>query len=368
MKIAVDVKVLTYNHLGGIGNYTKNVLFGLAKLDRENEYVLCANAPILHKVTAPNFSERILAFPRDKYFAYIGLPFLFGRERFDLLFLPSMAIPLFNRPKTVMVCHDLYADKTSLRKKLFMDFSVNYALSRADHIIADSMSTKNDVLSLSNVKEEDISVIPLAYDVELFAPADASRIAAVKEKYSLKSRYIINVSSLFCYRKNIVNQIRAFKITKEKYGDDLQFFITGRKDNAHSAMLAEIEKLGLKKNVIVEENLAYEDLPALYSGAEALSFASLYEGFGLPALEAMACGCPVISSNNSSLPEVCGNAALYVDPSDVNSIADGMMKVLKDEKQREQLIIKGLKRVKSFSWDITARKTLDVIRKLGVDK
>ncbi|MFH1824985.1 MAG: glycosyltransferase family 1 protein [Candidatus Firestonebacteria bacterium] len=365
MKIAVDAKVLTYKDLGGIGNYTYNILKTISQIDKENEYVLCANAPILHKINAANFKERYLSFPKDKYFAYIGLPFLFIKEKYDLLFLPTMAMPVFLRPKTLMVCHDLFIDKTSWRKKLFMLFSINYALRRADKIIADSVSTRNDIVKLCKIHEENVSVIPLSYDQSLYNLCkDSSLIAKIKNKYKIKGKYLMNVNSILCYRKNIINQIKAFDIVRKVKKNDIQLIITGKKDNAYDDIMSIVKQLDLQEDVILIEHIINEDMSVLYSGAEALMFASSYEGFGLPILEAMACGCPVLTSKISSMPEVAGESAVYVNHLDENDIANMVEKILKDSNLKSSLVSKGLERVKKFNWERTARVTLEVIMEM----
>ena len=152
MRIAVDAKVLSGERLTGIGYYTYSILKHLAQIDSKNEYVLLSKGPIVHKINAPNFKEKILKF-LPFFWSYFRLPFEFIRNKYDVLFVPTIVLPLFKRPKSIVVCHDLFIDSKSLKLKVYMWVATHFVLKRCDKIIAVSLSTKNDIIEKSGVSQ-----------------------------------------------------------------------------------------------------------------------------------------------------------------------------------------------------------------------
>lgn len=367
MRIAVHAKVLSETRPVGIGIYTYNVLKAISKLDYKNEYVLYSNEPIVQKIEASNFKEKLINFPGG--WTYLRFPFEFIDNKYDLLFMPKEVVPPFKRPKTVIVCYDLGLirdpkERVPLSARLHYLISVNYAFKVADRIIAISEATKKDLVEKCKINPEKITVTHLGYDEGLYKQSsDANLIKKVKEKYGISKNYFINTSSLLWHRKNVTGLIKAFNLVKPK-GGGLQLVITGKKGESYEEVESLISSLGLQKDVILTSYIPVEEMPVLLSGAEALVFPSFYEGFGLPLVEAMACGCPIITSNISSLPEVAGDAGILVDPYNTQQIADAMGKVLTDPDFSEKMRQKGLIRAKNFSWEKTARLTLDVFEKL----
>jgi glycosyltransferase involved in cell wall biosynthesis len=211
-------------------------------------------------------------------------------------------------------------------------------------IIVPSESTKSDLARLG-FNENEIRVIPEAPS-DIFKPASTESIENLKKKYKISGKYILGIG--INIRKNTENVIKAFDLARA--GQDLKLVLVG---------FPKYSNIKETRNVRIAGHVPFRELPALYSGAEALVYPSFYEGYGLPILESFACGTPVVTSNVSSMPEVAGDAAVLVDPYDVNSIAEGITKALNGPKG---LIEKGFTRVKQFSWEKTARMTLDVYK------
>lgn len=230
-------------------------------------------------------------------------------------------------------------------------------LKTADRIIAVSNSTKRDLINYFNIPEEKIKVILEAAD-EKFKLLNKEEINEVKQKYNLNFPFILYVGTLEA-RKNIPTLIKAFYKIKKK-NIEHKLVIAGKKGWKYKEIFETIDKLDLQNDVVFTGYVSDEDLPALYNAADLFVYPSIYEGFGLPPLEAMACGTPVITSNTSSLPEVVGDAGIMVDPCDVDGLTQTMCDVLTNDGLREDMIKKGLERAKMFTWEKCARETLKV--------
>lgn len=369
MRIAVHAKALSEREPVGIGIYTYNLLKAISALDGANEYVLYSNEPIVKKIPAPNFKEKVLNFPM--LWTYMRFPFEFVGGRYDLLFVPKEVVPPVKRPTTVITCYDLGRlrdpkERTPLDARLHCWISVNFAFKAADHILAISEATRKDLVEKCGVDPSKITVTPLGYDRGLYRPCkDEDLIGRVKERHGIKGDYFINTSSLLWHRKNIPGVIRAFDLLRKKTGSDAKLVVTGKRGEAYEEIIRLISAIGLEKRVILTGYVPDEDMPVLLSGALALVFPSFYEGFGLPLVEAMASGCPVITSNVSSLPEVAGDAGILVDPEDIGGLASAMEKVCTDGPYREKMAEGGLKRAGLYSWENTARETLKAFKSLA---
>ena len=369
MRIAVYAKVLSETEPTGIGVYVRNILRALARVDPDNEYVLYSNEPIRQKIDAPNFHEKILRFPR--FWSYLRLPFEFIGHRYDLLFVPKEQVPPFLRPPTVVVVYDLmgllFPDRIALSGKVHFHIAVRYAIPAADAVIAISEQTKRSIVERCKVEPERITVTPLGYDREVFRPRnDPDLAAAVRARHGIDGPYFINTSSVIWYRKNLVRLLQAFaRLREDPQHRDIRLVITGKRGEAWEEIHSERRALGLERHVLFTGYVPADDMPVLLSGALALVFPSLDEGFGLPLVEAMACGCPVVSSNVSAMPEVVGEAGLLVDPLDVEALREAMRSVAADPQLRERLRALGLERAQQFSWEAAARRTLGVFQRLG---
>ena len=376
MQVLVDVSALAFSEKTGIAHYITKVLLGLLDSDDTNHYLIFAssfkNAGHLRgelRDRFPGAQEIIRTIPGK--FLDCGLKYvlpletLAGRD-FDLAYLPGPSLYFTKRAKKVAVIHDVALRKNPAWNKFLYTRSFLFQLQRflmnIDGIIADSEATKKDLRDLYGVPGEKITVIPLAVDCGRFQPVPASEISPEVDRVTGGNDYILFVSTLEP-RKNIPNILRAFAQLK-KSGVKEKLLLVGRKGWLCDEIFRTWEELGLKDEVVFVGYTGDALLPHFYSRARFLIFPSFYEGFGLPILEAMACGCPVITSNLSSMPEVAGDAALLVNPYDVKEISEAMGRLLQDEGLRENLRLKGTERVKLFSWEKTARETLKVFTKV----
>ena len=367
MRIAVHAKVLSEDQPTGIGIYTRNILRALVHIDSVNEYVLYSNQPIRQHIEAPNVREKILKFP--KLWSYLRLPFEFVGDRYDLLFVPKEQIPPVFRPPTVVVVYDLmglmFPERIALPGKIHFHTAVRYAIPRADAVIAISEETKRSVMRECNVPAERITVTHLGYDETVFQPCrDAARLADVRRRYGISRAYFVNTSSVIWYRKNLVRVLQALAALKARVGTAApQLVVTGKRGEAYEEVLQWRSRLGLEEDVVFTGYVAAEDIPVLLSGALALVFPSLDEGFGLPLVEAMACGCPVVSSAVSAIPEVVGEAGLLVDPWSETAIGDAMHRIVAESGLAAVLRARGFAQVRQFSWERAARQTLAVFER-----
>jgi len=363
MKIAINAADLDHIRIDGTRIYIQNLLKNFGHLDKEDRFL------IYHK---NNFNPQ-LDFPVFDNYEIIKKPFLFWwtqtrfaweiwREKPDILWMPMHSLPFFRskKTKTVVTIHDLafkffpdHFPKKDLRR---LNFFTDYAVKNADKIIAISNSTKNDILNLyPKTKEEKIKVIYHGYDKSLFKP-----YVSKLEVQKVNSKFILFVGTIQP-RKNIKILLEAFAILKqeEKY-KLLKLVIAGS-----SGWLSEniIEKIKKTPDVIMTGKFETKNLPALLAGAEVFVLPSLYEGFGLPIIEAMACGTPVVAADNSSISEIAGDSALLFNPKNADNLAKILHDILENEKLRNDLRKKGLERVKNFSWEKCARETLEWLKK-----
>ena len=282
------------------------------------------------------------------------------RQQADLFFSPVYEGMFFPNVPQIVTVHDLIPLKypeVSPKWKYYYQYALPFLLKQSQRIVCVSEYTKQDLVKTYGLNPRAIDVVYNGYDRNLFYPQPNPKIL---QKYNL-DRYLLYVGDMRFY-KNLGRCLEAFDRLTNK---DCKFVITGKKDNFFYPQIErQVAKLKAKERIIFLDYVPIEDLPNLYSMAQALVFASLYEGFGLPVLEAMACGCPVITSKVTSIPEVGGDSVLYVDPCDVDSIAEGMERVLGDRELRINLSRMGLERARLFSWDKTARDICQIFERL----
>jgi glycosyltransferase involved in cell wall biosynthesis len=241
---------------------------------------------------------------------------------------------------------------------------MNRSCNRADTIITISQFSKSEIVKYLAVPKEKIVVMPCGVDFEFFRPDySTEEIQTIKDKYSINSDYILYLGTLEP-RKNIEKLIDAYQLLKSRNNDIPKLVIAGRKGWQYNSIFQKVNEYRLINDIIFTGYLSEQDTPVLMKGAHAFVFPSIYEGFGMPPLEAMACGTPVITSNVASLPEVVGDAALLVNPFSVESIAEAIGKIIQDECLRTSLSQKGLIHASSFSWDRSAKIVLDVYNNL----
>lgn len=360
MRIAIDASGAAETRWTGIGTYIRWLLRGLADLDAENQYAVCYRLSRLRyrrnfpRIEKPNFRTKIIHEPFNLFFL----------RSLDVFHGPDTRLPRWTRARMVVTCHDVaalvsdaYADERFRRMKIRR---YRHVAERADRIIAISESTRADIVRHLGVEAAKITVVPLGVSGD-FAPRPPDEQAAVCRALGLDRPFVLCVGAI-TRRKNTRRVIQAFhRVARQR---DVLLALVGRPGYGWETELAPIQELGLTDKVRRIGHVADGDLPALYSAARAVLFPSLYEGFGIPVLEAMACGTPTVTSNCSSLPEVAGDAALLVDPLDVEAIAEAALRLLDDGALRDSLRAKGLARARLFPWSRTAAETLKVYREI----
>jgi len=279
-------------------------------------------------------------------------------------FLPRRAAP-FGR---VLTLHDVipfvYPETHARLTNLLFRRSIPRSLRFVDRIITDSEWSRQDIVRFLQFPPERVNAIPIGVAPH-FAPASKESYARVRERYGLPDRYILTVGSLNP-RKNLETLFTAYHQLRQR-GLSCQLVVTGPTAWKSTGIFQRLRTLGLERDVLLTGFVADADLPALYSGASVFAFPSLYEGFGLPPLEAMACGTPVVTSNRSSLPEVVGDAGLLVDPLDADALASAIDRLLSDPDLSSGLIARGLARARRFTWERTIRAHYCVYREVSVD-
>ena len=284
------------------------------------------------------------------------LPQLCRKLKLDILHTQYF-IPFIRPCTTICTIHDICFEHNaswfSRKDYLFQKTLIPYAAKRADHIITVSEFSRQDIIKCYGIAPEKISVVYDAADDQFKEANDIeNKASSVREKYNIgETQYVLSVGNLNP-RKNISRLIRAFHMMKEKYGGNEKLVIVGKKDYGTDELFSEEQN-----DIIFTYYVDNEDLIGFYQGAACYVYPSLYEGFGIPPLEAMACGTPVAVSNRTSMPEVVGDAGLYFDPEDEMQIMQCIYRLLTDDRLREKLIRSGYERVKCFDWKISAEKT-----------
>ena len=377
MQIGIDVTAaLTQG--GGIGRYTRELVRALVALDTENDYhFFSAKQPPALPVpdpipTAANvqhqpapLNERWLY--RLWYRLRLPLPVQWVTGQLDLFHSPDFVLPpVSGNIPTLLTVHDLsfihYPETFPARLVAYLNQVVPWSVNRATHILADSQSTKDDLIDFWQVRPDKVTVLYSGVD-DMFQPVtDEARLTAVSRKYNLgRAPYLLSVGTIQP-RKNYQMLIRAFQPVAARYPHNL--VIAGGKGWLYDEMLAEVERQGLNGRVHFIGFVEDADLPALYSGAALFALPSLYEGFGLPLLEAMACGVPALSAHVSSLPEVVGDAAVQLPPTRETAWTQAIADLLAAPAQRAQMIAAGFRQARQFSWRQSAQQLRQIYRQL----
>lgn len=371
MRIVFDARCF-FEIKTGVGYYAYNLIKHLLDIDEKNNYTLFYGVALRpSKEPLPDFSKKgvdtiLIKYPGRIFdlvidrFPSFRVDFLIGK--YDVFHTPHFTPPPL-RGKTIITVHDLVY---CLYPQFFPDSMIrpllrhlSRAAREAKRIIAISENTKKDLVEVLGVEPEKIVVTYLAAS-ELFRPIDdEERISIARKKYGIDSEYIGFFGTIEP-RKNVATLVKAYADLKRRNSLSYKLVLVGQKGWKYQDVFDTIASLRLEEDVVFTEYVAEEDLPLLVNGAEVVVYPSLYEGFGLPPLEAMACGTPVITSNTSSLPEVVGDAALMVDPQSVEELSLAMERVLSDISLKEEMIHKGLERAKMFSWEKVAKETIKV--------
>jgi len=317
-----------------------------------------------HFRDVPHAERVVIPFPR--LWTHVRLSAEMMTHQPDVLFIPAQVLPLIHPRRSVVTVMDLgykyYPQAHPWKDRLHLDRSTRWNARQARHIITISGATRDDLLRHYGTNPNKITVVYPGVDEEIFRVDDPARTREVKSRYGLPDKYCLYVGTLHP-RKNLARLVRAFGRMLGEWsassGDPPGLVLAGKKGWLYDDIFAEVRALGLENQVIFPGYVSQDHLSALMSGAEVFVFPSLFEGFGFPILEAMACGVPVVTSRASCLPEVAGDAALLIDPHDEADLAQAILVTMTDDALRSDLIERGSRRVASF--DRSARETLAVL-------
>lgn len=370
MKIAIQAADLDASRIDGTRVYILNLLKQFGKLDSSSEFFIYHRDKFNPELTPPNFSNyKIKNIPAPFFWTQTRFAWQLRKDDPDVLWMPVHSLPICRKKKmkTVVTIHDLafkffpeYFTKKDLCR---LNWLADYSIKNSDKIIAISESTKKDIIKLyPEVKEDKIKVIYHGFDQDFFqkkeSPEELNKFL-VSRKIEARN-YLLYVGAIQP-RKNLEVLIEAFEEIKKEY-QDLKLVIVGEKAWLWERVLERIEKSPVKNDIILPGQVGFQKTKLFFHGALAFVFPSLYEGFGLPVLEAMASETPVISARNSSLPEVGGDAALYFKAENAKELAEQIRKVISDVPLRNDLIKRGLERIKKFSWENCAKETLEYLK------
>lgn len=356
----------------GIGNYITNLISELALLDLENKYIIYASAKNkqFYETSNRNFIVKDIGIMgRNKFLRILWeqlvLPIKSLIIRADILFSPGFVCPFIKTSKNVLVIHDMtffsHPQVHTFFKRIYFPFMIKRSIARSEKIISVSYNTKNEILKYSTAIKDDIVVTHLAAN-------NISNIEIGDEKGFLEKKYNINGDFLLFVgmiepRKNINLIIEALE---EINDSEIKFVVVGQKGWMIKDLYEKISEKKLEDRILFTGFVPDDELQIFYKNAKIFLYPSLYEGFGIPVLEAMSAGCCVITSNISSLPEVAGDAAILINPTKVEELKDAIDLLLSNDNLRNELIIKGFENCKKFSWKNTAEQTLNVFRELQI--
>jgi glycosyltransferase involved in cell wall biosynthesis len=363
IKIGIDLSVTRTNQ-AGTAVYAGSLAEMLRRIDTEHEYHVFADERSRQMGQRKTLRSRTEVVYHDLIWNHVILPGKVRRAGIDLLHMPANIMPVFSPCPTVVSIQDTlpvtapqhFTFWWSHYARIFMPLSAR----RAALILTNSEASKQDIVRYFRVPPEKVIVTYLAASPR-FRPVSEAEIAAVKQKYRLDS-FILSVCTLEP-RKNMNRLVQAFALLR-RAGVDYQLIHVGAKGWLYNDSLAEVQRLGVGEAVRFLGHVPVDDLVKLYNAASVFVYPSLYEGFGIPLLEAMGCGCPVVTSNGSSLPEVAGEAGILVDPHDVGQLAAAIRHVLDDPVLAAEMRQKGFTRARLFSWERCAGETLDAYRQV----
>ncbi len=369
MRVAIDARKL---HDFGIGTYIRNILRQLARIDRQTEYVLICQPRDRELAVSlgDNFRVEVNTSPPYSLREQVSIPWTLVRTRARVLHEPHYVLPPLARCRSVVTIHDCIHLRFPqyLRNRAALTYArtqMGAAARRSDRILTVSEASKRDILEFFDVPAEKITVIHNAIDEHFETAPPEDEVRRVAERYQLQERFVLYVGNVKPH-KNLVRLLDAFHLLRRSPDlQDVKLVIIGDEISKYAALRRAIHRYNLHKFVRFLGFLPDERLAIVYRLASVFVFPSLYEGFGLPPLEAMASGTPVVTSNVSSLPEVTGDAALLVDPTSAEAIADAMARVLRDPALAAQLAAKGLARSREFSWERAATRIRDIYMSVG---
>jgi glycosyltransferase involved in cell wall biosynthesis len=374
MRVAIDIRRIDEF---GVGSYIWNLTRSLAALDGRNEYLLIGSRRNFYGLgpLPRNFQPLYEGAAPSLWRDHGALPWTLGRRRVDLLHVPHHSAPIWPNARLLVTVHDcvslLFPGQASALRKSLEYLRVRGVVRQARHIIAVSNSTREDLVTIFNIAPSRVSVVYNALDGRFARDVPGEDHGPVLERYQIKGPFIL-YSGRIRFHKNVHRLIEAFAVLKHELAGDCRFanlklIVIGDELSRSQHLRLTVVQSGVQHDVRFFGSVPAPTLRVFYQAAALFAFPSLYEGFGLPPLEAMANRTPVLASNTSSLPEVLGDAALLVNPEHVFAIARGMKSILTDDALRESLVEKGLRQVSRYSWEAAARRMIQAYEDAGRD-
>jgi len=367
MRIGIDARLVYYTQ-AGISQYTLRLLQEFSALDHDDQFVVLQSRrqkPRL--VDQPNFRTRSLWTPPHHRLEQLLLSVEIAPIDMDVLHSPDFIPPFKRSCRSVITIHDLnfllYPHFLTPESASYYG-QIDQAVRNCDHIIAVSESTKRDIIRLTGAAENKITVVYEAASPIYHPQRDEKMHSQLQTRLGTGSAFILFVSTIEP-RKNVPTLLMAYRQLLDNYHAESDLVLAGERGWLADEVFHLVEKLGLRSRVHFLGRVSPQELFELYNAARLLVHPAFYEGFGLTPLEAMACGTPVVVSNTSSLPEVVGDAALLVEPTDVDGMAVAMWRLLSDDALWQQMSDKGLKRARQFNWRKAALETLDIYHRLA---
>lgn len=366
LRIGIDASRAATGQRTGVEGYSYHLVREMVRQHAPHQFLIYCSQLLPSGTVTESPAVTVRHIPMNRLWTQVRLAAAAIRDRPDVLFVPAHLLPLAYLGRSVVTVHDLghlYFRFAYPRKRWwYLHLGTIYSARRAARVIADSTATARDLVERMGVPAEKIDVVPLGYDPR-FRPVDADLVRSVRVRLGLDDRPYLLMVATIQPRKNHARLLAAFARLTEATRRHHRLVVAGKPGYGADEVYRTAQALGLGDAVRFLGYVPEDDLPALIGGATALVFPSLYEGFGLPAIEAMACGTPVIASNAGSLPEVVGDAGLLVDPLDVDALGDALAHVIADAALREHLRSAGLARSREYTWGRCAAETLRVLER-----
>jgi len=360
MFIGIDASRAARKIRTGTENYSRNLIFNLAKIDKSNSYILYVGPDYdgCFDTLGKNFNVKIIQ--NKRFWTQIGLSSEMLRSKPDVLFVPSHILPLVTPKKTVVTIHDLawkyFPQAYSKGEIRLQNLAIKRAIKKKSRIIVYSKSTASDLKKFYRIDSDRIHFVSMG-----FAPSASNAELSVNLKDKIDGKYILSVGRLES-KKNLVNLIKAYTMLRSEKDTKEKLVLVGKPGYGYYEIKQEIDQNKKFKNDIILTGFVSDyDLAALYSHASLFAFPSFYEGFGFPVLEAFAAGVPVVTSKTSSMPEVAGSGALFINPEKPFEIAAAMSQILNKPELAKKLVDAGKDQLKKYSWDKCAEETLAVL-------
>lgn len=382
MKIALNAIAFAPGRMGGVEMYFRNLVRSLQQVDNDNEYYVLCNRQYIHSlsISNPHFTPLPSWYAKPSPLWYLRVALrdtvgfdiirpLMNRLDVDVIHHPfSFLNPMGLRSPSVLTFidmqHEFFPEYFSSHALQFRKALYRSSAEKATCVIAISKHAKTCLVERYGIDPGKIYPIHIGYDPQFRVIDDPTLLEATRSRYGLHKPFMYYPAATWPH-KNHNKLLAALKIMKDRYGFEGQLVLSGIAMQSNDAVIAEIDRLGLHDNIVVLGYLPHADLPCLYNLAQLMVFPSLYEGFGIPLVEAMACGCPVACSNVTSIPEVVGNAALLFDPLSSEEMAEQVWRLWNDDQMRQECIRRGVKRAQLFNWENMARQTIGVYEKAG---